>query len=108
MQNIRSRYDYMWEANTQDEDGEAWPDPLSVDFEKVIESTRSMPDSYTLRHPDLKKLWIAYYKASKLVDLDDVIYCLNGIAHVGQLEPEDQIILFDLKSLGQYSFYNLK
>lgn len=105
---LTSRYDYMWEGNTTDVDGEAWPDPLSIDYNSVLDNTKSIPSGYTLTYPDTRKLWVAYYKATGKTELDDVQYTLNGIEHVGLLEPGDEILLFDTKLLKAQSFHNLK
>jgi hypothetical protein len=55
----------------------------------------------------LRKLWWKYYEETGLTDMDDCQYNLNMIEHVGELEPEDQILLFDTSKLKQYEFKDL-
>lgn len=98
----------MWDGNTVDTDGIVFPDPLSIDYNSVIENTSSIPNSYKLSYPDTRKLWVAYYKNTSEVEMDDVQYTLNNIEHVGLLEPEDEILIFDTSLLQSQTFYNLK
>lgn len=105
---MQSRYDYMRDSLVQDIDGENFPDPLTVDYQSVIDQTSQIPSSYTLTRPNLKKLWKVYYENTGLTEMDDVVYTLNGIEHVGMLEPGDQIYLFDTNKLSQFSFKNLE
>lgn len=104
-----SRYDCMWEGNSRDEvDNEFYPDPLSVDFESVLKATNKMPDGFELNKADLKKFWVAYYKATGKTEYDDVILQLNDVPHVGMLEPGDVIYKFNPLLLKSYTFFNLR
>lgn len=105
---MKSRYDYMRESwCAKDIDGESYPDPLSIDYKSVVDNTSNIPNTYTLTEPDVLKLWKSYYKATGKVEMDDVLYTLNGIEHVGVLEPLDQIYLFPTENVRQYKFKDL-
>lgn len=105
---MKSRYDYMRESwIAKDIDGEAYPDPLTIDYKSLTDSADGVPSTYTLTEPDVLKLWKSYYKATGKTEMDDVLYTLNGIEHVGVLEPLDQIYLFDVDSIHQYKFKDL-
>lgn len=104
---MKSRYDYMWAGNSVDTDGEVFPDPLSIDYSPVFDDLKTVPEAYTLTQPDLKKLWWALYKATEQTEGDDILLNLNGIDHVGLLEPEDQIILFPTDNVRPFDFCNL-
>lgn len=102
-----SRYDYMRTSNVEDIDGEQYPDPLTIDYQSVVEHTTGVPRSFTLSLPDLKKLWVKHYKETNRTEMDDVLYSVNGIEHVGVLEPEDTITLYDVYDVRQFAFKDL-
>ena len=107
---MESRYSYMWEANTKDDDGDGdfWPDPLSIDYDPPLDATKTLPEGYTLKNSDMKKLWLAYYRATSATERDDIMYQINDIPNVGMLEPGDVIYLFNTREVAQYTFANLK
>lgn len=107
---MESRYDYMWESNTRDEegDGDFWPDPLSIDYDPPLEKIKTLPNGYELTYSDMKKLWLAYYKATGYTERDDILYQVNDIPNIGMLEPGDVIYMFNTYLVSQYSFANLK
>lgn len=104
---MKSRYDYMRASVNTDIDGEQFPDPLTISYEDVLEGEKKIPNSYSLNAVNLRKLWWKYYETTGLTDMDDCQYNLNMIEHVGELEPEDQILLFDTSKLKQYEFKDL-
>lgn len=104
---MRSRYDYMRPGVNTDVDGDQFPDPLTISYEDALEGNKKVPDSYRLNVVNLRKLWWKYYEATGQVDGDDILYNLNNIEHVGELEPEDQILLFDTTKVKQYDFKDL-
>lgn len=105
---MKSRYDYMRASPVTDIDGEQFPDPLTINYEGILEKEVSIPAAYTLSVVNLRKLWWKYYTESGREDLDDVQYDLNMIEHVGELEPGDQILLFDLSGVEEYKFKDLE
>lgn len=52
---MKSRYDYMRESPVKDIDGENFPDPLTVDYQAVVDQTLSLPATMTLSRVDLKR-----------------------------------------------------
>lgn len=104
---MRSRYDYMKSSTVEDVDGMQFPDPLTINYQAAIDNFNAIPDSYTLSAVDLKKLWVAYYKQTGKTEEDDILYSINGIEHVGLLEPEDRIYLYDPERVEQFNFKNL-
>lgn len=107
---MESRYDYMWEANTRDDegDGDFWPDPLSINYDGPMEGIKTLPDGFEITEPGLKKLWLTYYKATGLTERDDILYQVNDIPNVGMLEPGDTVYMFNTNLASRYSFTNLK
>lgn len=104
---MNSRYDYMRPSDVMDIDGEFFPDPLTINYQRVLNTTDELPISYALNLYDLKKLWLSYYKQTSSVDMDDILYTVNGIPHVGLLEPEDSIYRFNTNAVDFYSFKSL-
>lgn len=104
---MRSRYDYMRASKVEDTDGDQYPDPLTINYQAAIDAQVTIPDTYTLTTPDLKKLWVMYYKQTGRVEMDDVLYSINGIEHVGVLEPGDSIYLYDPDEVTQFTFSDL-
>ena len=104
---MKSRYDFMRPSNVEDIDGKQFPDPLTINYQSIIDGAPMLPDAIQIRRPDLKRLWVRYYKETDRTDMDDVIYSANGIEHVGVLEPEDTIYLFNLSRLKQFGFKDL-
>ena len=110
---MRSRYDYMRFSVVEDIDGDQYPDPLTIDYYSAILKEGTIPDSYKLSRSDLKKLWVKYHKEvglgeTDLTEMDDVLYSMNGIEHVGILEPEDNIFLYNTDNVSQFKFKDLR
>lgn len=104
---MKSRYDYMRSSVVEDTDGQQFPDPLTINYQTVIDNEGSMPETHKLNFTDLKKLWLMYYKQTESTEMDDVLYSVNGIEHVGLLEPGDVIYMYDTNNIKQYDFKNL-
>lgn len=105
---MKSRYDYMRESPVKDIDGENFPDPLTVDYQAVVDQTLSLPATMSLSRVDLKRFWVKYYKTTNKTDLDDVLLSINNVEHFGVLEPEDTLYLFDTENVPQFSFKDLE
>lgn len=104
---MKSRYDYMRPSIVEDEDGQQFPDPLTINYQAAIDKYNAMPQAYTLSQLDLKKLWVKYYRETTKLDEDDILYSINGIEHVGLLEPGDSIYVFNPEDVEQFNFKNL-
>lgn len=91
----------------EDEDGQQFPDPLTINYQAAIDKYNAMPQAYTLSQLDLKKLWVKYYRETTKLDEDDILYSINGIEHVGLLEPGDSIYVFNPEDVEQFNFKNL-
>lgn len=87
-----SRYDKMKESLVTDtEDRVPYPDPLSLNFTKVI--LTEVPKLRTLSEADLQKFWLysqTFYDAD-VAEGDDIILTLNNVPYLGMLKPGDQI-----------------
>lgn len=105
---MRSRYDFMRFSVVEDIDGDQYPDPLTIDYHTAIISSSLVPSSYKLSRQDLRKLWAKYYKVTDSVEMDDVLYSMNGIEHVGILEPGDNIFLYNTDFVSQVKFKDLR
>jgi len=104
---MKSRYDYMRASVVEDIDGEKYPDPLTINYQAIIDATHYLPEVMELNRTDLKKFWVKYYKATEKQDEDDILLTLNGVEHIGVLEPEDKLYLFDTSYVPQYNFKDL-
>lgn len=104
---MKSRYDYMRASKVEDIDGEQYPDPLTINYQAAIDAQHAFPNTHQLTVPDLKKLWVMYYKQTDRVEMDDVLYSINGIEHVGVLEPGDTIYLYNPDDVEQFKFSDL-
>lgn len=104
---MKSRYDYMRASTVEDIDGQQYPDPLTINYQVAIDKYGTLPGIHELSLTDLKKLWVTYYKATDELEMDDVLYSINGIEHVGLLEPGDQIYLYDPNLVEKFSFKDL-
>lgn len=98
----------MRASTVEDIDGQQFPDPLTIDYQAAIDSYGVLPSSHELSLTDLKKLWVTYYRLTDELDMDDVLYSINGIEHVGLLEPGDQIYLYDPNLVKKFSFKDLE
>lgn len=105
---MHSRYDLMRESVVEDIDGEHFPDPLTINYQRALDSLRKLPESYTLNRYDLKKLWKKYYLETGKLEDDDILYSLNGVEHVGLFEPGDFLYKFNTDLVEQYEFKNLE
>lgn len=98
----------MRTSAVEDIDGDHFPDPLTVNYKAVLEKMTKLPNTYEFNRYELKKLWKKYYEQTEKTEDDDILYNLNGIEHVGQLEPEDFVYIFDTSLVKQYTFKNLE
>ncbi len=92
---------------TEDIDGNQYPDPLTINYQGVIDNCSSYPPGFTLTAVDLKRLWVRYYKETGKTEMDDVLYSVNGIEHVGVLEPGDVIYKYPVNTIQPFNFVNL-
>lgn len=97
----------MRSSKIRDIDGEQFPDPLTINYQAAIDSANSVPGAHEVTFMDLKKLWLMYYKETGKLELDDVLYSINGIEHVGELEPGDIIYMYSPEDVKQFSFKDL-
>lgn len=105
---MKSRYDYMRSSIVEDIDGQQFPDPLTINYQAAIDKYNAVPNAHELNFTDLKKLWVMYFKLTDRLDMDDVLYSINGIEHVGELEPGDKIYLYDPEYVEQFKFKDLQ
>lgn len=105
---MKSRYDYMRPSTVEDIDGQQFPDPLTINYQAAIDNYGIIPSIYEFSLTDLKKLWVTYYKETGRLDLDDVLYSINGIEHVGLLEPGDQLYLYEPELVEKFGFKDLE
>lgn len=87
---MRSRYDFMKEGVVYDEDGSAYPDPLT--FRPGTIKLTSRPEQITLTEHTITKLWKKLHEYYGTTDYDDIILTLNGIPHRNFLK-EGMILL---------------
>ena len=88
---MKSRYDYYAESSVLDEDGQAYPDPLNVDFNKG--KIEKIPIGAKITATQISKPWTImedYYKAE---DMDDILLLENNIPYITYLRPGDNIYI---------------
>lgn len=83
------------------EDGERYPDPLSVNYSKA--KFTEIPRSEKVSMGDIHKFWLHMYdNYDGLTDHDDLLLSLNGIPYIGMLEPGDVIYEITKKDLENF------
>ena len=97
----------MRQSVVEDIDGDQYPDPLTINYQRAIDKTTGYPDGFKLTRVDLKKLWVKLYKETGQTELDDVLLSVNGIEHQGVLEPEDVIYNYNIDAVRQFEFVDL-
>lgn len=104
---MQSRYDYMRASVVEDIDGQQFPDPLTINYQASIDKYAGLPKVHEVSYLDLKKLWLMYYKETGKLEMDDILYSINGVEHVGLLEPGDMLYMYDPEDVEQYTFKDL-
>lgn len=99
---MRSRYDFMKQSKVYDsEDGQSYPDPLSV---KYVDTQLSvLPEKKILTSADLDKFWLFMQKNYGMSELDDILLTINGVAYIGDLEPGDVVYLISSEDLTSFN-----
>lgn len=87
---MESRYTFMSESKVIDDDGDTWPDPMSINYGNFKLST--MIGTHTISAGDIAKFWEYYYRIYQSTAGDDLLLSLNGIPYIGCLEPGDKIV----------------
>ena len=83
------------------EDGERYPDPLSVNYAKA--KFTEIPRSAQVSVGDIHKFWLHMYQNyDGLTDHDDILLNLNGVPYVGMLEPGDALYEIAKKDLESF------
>lgn len=84
-----TRYSYMRESLVEDIDGEAYPDPVSLNYKAF--QANDFIEAYTLGEFDLERFWLTASKKYGKAELDDIVLTLNGIPHKHFLKIGDTI-----------------
>ena len=85
-----SRYDYMTEGVTQDEElGSYYPDPLSLNYLNLKLS--DIPDRDVMTDSKIIYFWNEANSAYGVPYYDDIVLTINGISHKNFLNPGDII-----------------
>lgn len=89
---MKSRYDYMDKSEVIDEeDGECYPDPLSIDYNEGKLSV--LPINVDLSKYDIEKFWLFMFKNYNTFEYDDVLLNENNIPYINCLNPGDKLYL---------------
>ena len=86
---MRSRYDYFEESSILDEDGQTWPDPLTINYN--IGRLTKIPTNYSITARDLQRFWTCMFEQYNMIELDDIWLNINGIQYLMDLKPNDII-----------------
>lgn len=98
----------MRSSVVEDIDGDQFPDPLTINYQSAIEEYELLPSIHKITLMDIRKLWLMYYKETDKVEMDDVLYSINGVEHVGELEPDDLLYMYDPELVKPFSFKDLR
>ena len=79
----------MKEANSIDDDGQPWPDPLSINYNHGTLS--KIPTEYKITTRDLQRFWTFMWEQYGMNEMDDLFLNINGIDYVMNLRPGDII-----------------
>lgn len=98
-----SRYDLMKKADSayDSEDGEQYPDPLSINYAKA--KFTEIPVSSEISTADINKFWLYMHEKYNMSDHDDLLLNLNGVPYIGLLEPGDTIYNIVKKDLEEFN-----
>jgi hypothetical protein len=95
----------MKESKALDEDGLAYPDPLSVNY--VQTQLSSIPKRRVVSETDIQRFWLFMHRYyAGLAEADDILLTLNNIPYKGMLNPGDNLYLVEAADL--YSFATQK
>jgi hypothetical protein len=86
-----SRYDTCNSSYVEDIDGEKWPDPLSLVYNKDI---TEVPTTHKVTTADIAKFWLCYQRLGRNDDYDDILLSRNQIPYIGLLRPGDSLYVF--------------
>lgn len=94
---MESRYDFMTESTVLDDDGQAYPDCLSINFSDV--KITEVPTFTQATFGDINKFWSFMLKNYSVPMYDDILLGMNMVPYVGMLKPGTIIANFSLKDL---------
>jgi len=88
---VNSRYTFMKPGSVTDEDGSAFPDPLTLNYNNFVASETLTPIELT--EVGIQYFWREVGLIYGTPELDDVVLTLNGIPHINFLDDEDIILV---------------
>lgn len=88
---MQTRYLFMRPGSVLDEDGTAFPDPLTLNINNF--KATETPQAVELTESEICYFWKIPYSIYGTPEFDDMILTLNGVPHRNQLEPEDIIYI---------------
>jgi hypothetical protein len=84
-----------------EEDGEQYPDPLSIIYGNAI---TKLPSQHIISSIDIAKFWYYFYQKYDSVEGDDILLGRNGIPYVGMLKPGDKLYELEEEDLYDIDF----
>lgn len=102
---MKTRYDLMKESTTVDLKGNNYPDVLSLDlrnvkFENPLKTTEIV-QNYVLRP------YLLVYDEYDICYFDDLLYWLNGVSNVQELEVGEKMYIPNIIDLKKFYKDNL-
>lgn len=88
---MQSRYDFFKESSVLDEDGQAFPDPLSVNYNNG--KLEKIPQSHKITVGELSKPWTLVENFYGIEYYDDILLNENNIPYITTLAPGDTIYI---------------
>jgi len=99
-----TRYDLMKQSNTSDGEGSFYPDPLSLPLNKFKVSKSVL--EYNLKEKDIVRPDILFYKAYGSVEYYEIVFLLNNIGYIDEVEPDTTILLPDRTDIEEFVLEN--
>jgi hypothetical protein len=88
---MQSRYDFFDESVVIDNDGQSWPDPLTIDYNTG--RLTKLPVEQKITSRDLTRFWTLMYEKYNISYYDDLLLNENGIPYVMMLKPGDILLM---------------
>jgi len=88
------------------EDGEAYPDPLSVNYAQT--QFTSIPAYIRITEMDIRKIWKFMIANYSLQDHDDILLNLNNVPYIGMLRAGDLIYKISVNDIENFNVQTKK
>lgn len=99
-----TRYDLMKPSVTEDGEGGFYPDPLSLPLNKFQVSKSVL--EYNIKEKDIVRPDILFYRAYGSVDHYELVFLLNNIGYIDEIEVDTTLLLPDRSDIEEFILDN--